>query len=170
MGSKTIGRSLVNAVEGETSGSPGRSPVLKVQRTWLWGKETRRPALVLSFAAPGQVLDASLIPGTNLDAELVYFPGGFPLRALVKKQNTVPVSGIFYCRFCQLAGSLPGVLLRLLTANPWLDLYPMMLHDVTPFQAHEGWGVKDTGGCFLPIGAGFSQVWTLLALSGGTPL
>src|SRR5207244_102092 len=39
---------------------------LRVQRTWLQGKESGRFALVLQFAAPGQAAEMSLILGTVL--------------------------------------------------------------------------------------------------------
>ncbi len=60
---------------------------LKVQRNWLWGQTTGRAALVLSFAAGNQPLDVSLVPGTGIDAELVFFPSSWPLRALVKERH-----------------------------------------------------------------------------------
>src|SRR5262249_47077482 len=52
---------------------------LRAQRTWLWGRESRRWALVLSFAYQGaMVLDATLTPGTTIEGELVFFPSSFP--------------------------------------------------------------------------------------------
>ena len=64
---------LGKRVTEETLGPGSRASLLKVQRTWLWGTQTQQTALILHFAAPGQMLDASLIPGTSFDAELVYF-------------------------------------------------------------------------------------------------
>ncbi len=54
---------------------------LRVQRTWLIGENTRRPALCLSFAAGGQPLDVSLVPGMVIEAELAFHPSAAPLRA-----------------------------------------------------------------------------------------
>src|SRR6266511_853677 len=48
---------------------------LTVRRVWLRGRDLGRPALVLSFAAPGQPLDGSLVVGTTVDAELAFYPG-----------------------------------------------------------------------------------------------
>ncbi|WP_262379402.1 SWIM zinc finger domain-containing protein [Nonomuraea sp. PA05] len=56
---------------------------LTARRVWLRGRHTGRPALILSFAPQGQPLDASLVTGTTIDADLTYYPGAAPLRALV---------------------------------------------------------------------------------------
>ena len=56
---------------------------IRARRTWLQGRETGRPALVLSFAPVGQVLDDTLTAGTVADADLVFYLGAVPLRAIV---------------------------------------------------------------------------------------
>ncbi|MDQ2814689.1 MAG: SWIM zinc finger domain-containing protein, partial [Actinomycetota bacterium] len=56
---------------------------LRVRRTWLHGRTSGRYALVLSFAAAGQLLDGSLTPGTEADAEMAFYPAAVPMRALV---------------------------------------------------------------------------------------
>src|SRR4029434_7811224 len=64
---------------------------LRGQRTGFFEATTNRPALCLSCsAAPNQPLDVSLVPGTTLDAELVFFPSAWPLRALVKERHGSP--------------------------------------------------------------------------------
>ncbi|WP_246083386.1 SWIM zinc finger family protein [Nonomuraea diastatica] len=64
---------------------------LTARKVWLRGRRTGRPALVLSFAPQGQSLDASLVTGTTIDADLAYYPGAAPLRALVAaRHGTVP--------------------------------------------------------------------------------
>nr|SBO98929.1 FIG01127675: hypothetical protein [Nonomuraea gerenzanensis] len=60
---------------------------LTARRVWLRGRHTGRPALILSFAPQGQPLDASLVTGTTIDADLTYYPGAAPLRALVATRH-----------------------------------------------------------------------------------
>ncbi|MEV0613055.1 SWIM zinc finger family protein [Nonomuraea sp. NPDC050404] len=60
---------------------------LTARRVWLRGRRTGRPALILSFAPQGQPLDASLVTGTTIDADLTYYPGAAPLRALVATRH-----------------------------------------------------------------------------------
>lgn len=142
---------------------------LRVQRTWLWGAACARPALLLAFAAPGQPLDRSLVPGTALDAELVYFPAAYPLRALVKQRYGPPAP----------IGSAPGyadihaatlAYSAALAAFTWLERFPMPLQAVTPTRVGEGWAVRDHAGQMLPLAPGFAHGWRLLALSSGRPL
>ncbi|MEV4070927.1 SWIM zinc finger family protein [Nonomuraea fuscirosea] len=62
---------------------------LTARRVWLRGRRTGRPALILSFAPQGQALDASLVTGTTIDADLTYYPGAAPLRALVATRHAI---------------------------------------------------------------------------------
>src|SRR5262249_5681788 len=57
---------------------------LRVQRIWLWGEQSGRAALILHFTHAQQPLDASFVTGAVIEAELVFFPGAYPLRAIVK--------------------------------------------------------------------------------------
>jgi hypothetical protein len=60
---------------------------LTARRVWLRGHDTGRAALVLSFAATGQALDASLVTGAVIDADVCFYPGAAPLRALVSTRH-----------------------------------------------------------------------------------
>src|SRR6202008_2678187 len=56
---------------------------LRVQRTWLWGLDGERPALLLDFAPPNMPLDPGPPVGMALEGDLAFYPGAVPLRALV---------------------------------------------------------------------------------------
>src|SRR5439155_430283 len=122
---------------------------LRTQRTWLWrdvgvggwglGVGLRPPnpqpptpnpfvpaALVLHFAHRSGQLDTTLVPGTCLDAELVFYPSGYPLRALAKERHGPP----------EPVRSLPGyagvgealaAYGSALAASPWLERFPVAL-------------------------------------------
>jgi hypothetical protein len=142
---------------------------LRVQRTWLWGETHARPALILAFAAPGQPLDRSLVPGTTLDAELVYFPGAYPLRALVQQRHGPPTPTIGAPGYADLADATAAYA-SALAVFTWLERFPMPLQAVTPTRIGERWTIRDGAGRALPLAAGFAHGWRLLALSGGRPL
>jgi hypothetical protein len=138
---------------------------IRTRRTWLRGRRTGRTALVLSFAAVGQSLDDSLTVGTETDADLAFYPGSCPLRALVAtRYDTVP------------AGSPPGVTVAgllsgyaaALGADPWLDTWPAVL-DATPARAPRPC-LYDAAGDAVPLHPGAGDCWPLFALSGGHPL
>jgi hypothetical protein len=143
---------------------------LTVRRTWLWGKRTARAALVLDFAVGRQPLDTSLVPGTGFEGEVVFYPSGAPLRALVKSrgegsraaevpadesQNTI---GANLVRFA-----------RALGANPWLMRWPMVLPRTRVVCSGDRW-LLGQGEQMLPLSPAFArgiQLWRLLAATGG---
>ena len=139
---------------------------IRSRRTWLRGRKTGRPALVLSFAAPGLALDDSLIVGTDLDADLVFYPGAVPLRAVVLAKHDAATGGS-PPDGDTIAGLLAGYAAAL-AADPWLDSWPAVL-DVTPARSPVP-AVADTDGDGLPVHPGAGPCWPLFALSGGRPV
>jgi hypothetical protein len=141
---------------------------LKVQRTWLRGRSTRRMCLVLDFAAGGQPLDQSLIPGTRFDADVRFYPGSRPLRGLIisRHPDHEPVD-----RFDGEDGVEAALtaFAELLAANPFLERGPISLESVQPHQSAEGWFVVDSKGKALRLGGG-PACWRILAMSGGRPM
>jgi hypothetical protein len=140
---------------------------LRTQRTWLFGVDSGRPALCLSFSAsPSQPLDMSLIPGTTVDAEMAFFPTAWPLRALVKRRDGSPRSDLPAFPHASLAEAC-AFAASALTANPWLERVPFALTAVTPLQRPHGWGVRDGAGAAVALNASEQQAWVLSALAGG---
>jgi hypothetical protein len=146
---------------------------LRTRRTWLWGQEHHRPALVLHFAFGTQPLPDGLVAGTLLDAEVVFYPGAAPLRALVKPSTTPPApmeptTGFGYPDIATATGAYAAALAR----NPWMERFPMALQEVTLvcYNSNGGWGVRDREQRTLTFAPHFAQSWHILALSRGHPL
>jgi hypothetical protein len=142
---------------------------LRTQRRWLWGETTGRPALVLHFAFGTALLDTSLVPGTVLDAELVFFPGACPLRALVKDRFAPPEPIADPPGHDTLEAALAGYAAAL-GRNPWIERFPLALRAVQPVRRGEAWQVRDASGAYLLLSPQFATPWKLMALSGGQPL
>ncbi|MDL4819503.1 SWIM zinc finger family protein [Actinomadura opuntiae] len=137
---------------------------LTTRRVWLRGRETGLPALVLSFAAPGAALDASLVVGTEVDADLAFYPGAQPLRALVAERHGPAVPA------APAGTSIAGFLdehAAALANDPWLDRWPATLDGVRLAQG-DGLHVVDEAGDALPVR--MADPWRLLAVSGGGPV
>jgi hypothetical protein len=142
---------------------------LKIQRTWLWGEKTKEFALILDFAYGNQVLDVSLITGTKIEAELIFFPSAYPLRAIMKEKKSSPQ----LIEEMQGEQSINEALLsysQALASLPWLEQYPMLLSNVIPVKNEANWFIKDQENKAILINQKFSQNWQLLAISGGHPL
>ncbi|WP_285703183.1 SWIM zinc finger family protein [Microtetraspora sp. NBRC 16547] len=160
---------------------------LIARRVWLRGRETGRAALVLSFAPVGQALDASLVSGTTVDADLAFYPGSAPLRALVARRHGAvqagPPPGLSAAR-------IPGLLAGVLAGDPWTESWPVVLSGVVPAN-DGGWlladpgpldsgpldsGPLDSGPDLVPevsglrLDSSIGTPWRLLAVSGGHPV
>ena len=139
---------------------------LRAQRVWLWGERSGRAALVLSFAHGRQPLDASLVAGVVIDAELVFFPGACPLRAIVKQRHGSPAAPERMSGYSKIADA-HGALVGALAANPWLEKFPAPLLNVTPLRRGDAWFVRDAEDRTLKLAPRFEFGWTMAALSGG---
>jgi hypothetical protein len=138
---------------------------LKVQRTWLTGKGTGRLALILEFAHSSQPLDTTLRTGMEVDAEIVYFPGSVPQRAIVKSRDVVESStGLPSTSVSIQAASASHR--AAVSANPWLERTAFTLAKCRLILDGERWFVQDDGG-ILPLPANYAEGWKLAAISGG---
>ncbi|HEV8173921.1 MAG TPA: SWIM zinc finger family protein, partial [Actinoplanes sp.] len=138
---------------------------LITRRTWLHGADGGRFALLLAFAAPGQTLATDVVPGTELDADLCFYPGALPMRALVAERYGTPrpltaPAGAHGSR-AALAGWTAA-----LAAEPWRYDCPVLLAGVVPSE--DGWLI-DPAGEALPLAPGHREPWWLLAAAGGAP-
>lgn len=142
---------------------------LRAQRIWLWGKAMGKAALILNFAYGKQSLDTSLVIGTSIEAELVFFDSAYPLRAIVKTRHGSPrqiqqISGYSRIR------KMMSIYAQALSGNPWLEQFPVLLSEIIPFQQQGKWLIRDVANNQLAIMPSFNQGWQLLAVSGGHPV
>src|SRR5579884_2608419 len=141
---------------------------LRVQRTWLFGKESKRSALLLQFSAAGTPFPEIYPLGTAQKAELLFWPGAYPQRARFasRRGEAVPIT-------TSLPGeeSIDNVLANVASAlarQPWLERFLCVLHNVTPILHNDSWYVRDSIGKALPLAKG--DYWQMFALSGGYPV
>ncbi|MHB9759312.1 SWIM zinc finger family protein [Streptomyces sp. BYX5S] len=147
---------------------------LTTRRIWLYGAESGRTVLLLSYGAAGRAPALALPPGRTLDAEVSVFPGAGALRAELGDQFAAP----------DVSGARPeGVDVTTglaaygtaLAADPWLESWPVTLADVIPTRTPEGhWQLADSAGKLaLPLtesAASSPGLWRLVATSGGAPV
>jgi hypothetical protein len=141
---------------------------IRIQRTWLWGEERGAPALLLDFAPPNGRFFPDVEVGTVIDADVVFYPGSWPHRAVVLTRHSDPAP----------LGVMPGwptldaalaAHAEALAANPWLERWPMVLSGVVA----TGHGLRDVDGNAIGLrfdGDGDEVLWRLLAMSGGRPV
>jgi hypothetical protein len=157
-------RWLVTGIrEGEESEN------LFYRRTWLLGEETGQQALLLDFNWNQQGYRESWPLGMVFDGKLHYYPGNFPLRALVagfqkNEEPFVGLSGIFSFR------EWPDFLGQALAGNPWLHTLPCLFAAVRPVWENEQQWLLDNEDEALPLQIEDRAFWKIMALSGGHPI
>jgi hypothetical protein len=147
---------------------------LTARRIWLYGRESGRPALLLSFAPAGRSPEIAMHVGSVVDAELSYYPGAQPLRAALGARHSAAETGCV-----PPGGTVTDALASYgaaLSEDPWLDAWPTVLTDVVPIDGGKSGGVRQLadaeGELALPIAPGTSStaLWKLTAMAGGAPV
>jgi hypothetical protein len=145
------------------------------RRSWLFGQNSGRTALVLEFAFGSQPFATALVPQGKYAGELVFYPGLLPLRAapvnLVYKGSAADATPPGQ-RIADLLESYASALAR----QPWLRQWPAALGPVLPSPLPDGsWllhsAAEATEPLTLPLRVVDEEVaWQWLAFSGGQPL
>lgn len=140
---------------------------IRSRSTWLRGARSGRWALLPHYSAGGQGFEVALAPGTEFDGALCFYPGAWPLRALVKEQmdlrpiaETPPAPPLDTALDDHAAA---------LSVQPFLERYPMLLAGAVPDGADRT-RLVTADGRQLTLHPTFRHAVYLLALSGGHPL
>ena len=137
------------------------------QRTWLYGEDSGEVAVLLDFAAAGGALRVPHVLGSVLDVELALYPGSAPRRALLAGEPTVTTGDGFPAPRTVLGALDLAAGWR--AANPWLSRIPMSLGAVTVVPGDDGAVLVDVDDTAIAL-APDTDVWPLLAMSGGHPV
>ncbi len=141
---------------------------LTIQRDWLYGTQSKRFALILNFAYRSAPIQNLVVPGTATQAELVFYPGNYAIRAAIK------VIGSNSSKF-HTPELLPNwdaaqqLYCQILSLSPWADNIPMFIANVLPVMQQGRWYLKDTDNFVMPLDASFDiqKLYQILAISGG---
>jgi hypothetical protein len=140
---------------------------LDTRRVWLHGAASGRWAVIMSFAPPGGMLDATVMAGHVLHARLHFYPGAGQFRAVVGEQSsattgsTMPPAESFSevrARFAQLVAS-----------DPWAVRMPAVIQAV-PVPDVGRWRLRAGDGACCDIIDLPEEPWPLLARSAGEPI
>jgi hypothetical protein len=142
---------------------------LRVQHTWLRAAEARQLALVLEFAAGPAPLPVNYTLGQVVDAEMVYFDGCPPLRALEKSRHGLKARRLSFAHADDIA-TMQSAYAAALARNPWLGRRPVVLGPVRPVIDADRLYLSDAELRRIPVVAEFAHAWNVLALAGSGPL
>jgi len=143
------------------------------RRVWLLGRQTKQYALLLDFSFNNMGYEQHWRTGHIYEGELIYYPGSYPLRALLKEANPTGENLTSLRGNSGLEAFLEGYA-EALSANPWLANFPCCLQEVIPVSVDSREGEKvilvDAEKKVVPLLINEETSWTLLALSGGHAL
>lgn len=142
---------------------------VRAQRTWLWGLQSQRPAVIVDFARPGMAFTWDLWPGNVLPASIARYPGSAPLRVVVAERCGEPEPGGPPPAWDDLE-ALADARATAFTANPWLESWPVSVTEVVPDHRRGRWFLIDRRGRTSDLRVADEAGWRLLALSGGRPV
>lgn len=138
------------------------------ERNWLYGTQSNQYALVLQFIVRGQGGQFTFTPGLFIQAELVFFPGVAPLRAIVKKQIASNAVNHFsaFSNWQQVA-DMETILSQKI---PVRSERPFIVEQLKPVQYNNRWYLQDAAQKMMLLKNEHKNIWKLLALSGGEAL
>lgn len=148
-----------------------REDRITVQRTWLaagGAAGSTTWAMVLAFGAFGNEVTSEYEVGTAFDADVHWYPGGIPLRAVIGRihgERTNRAAGPTPASIAEALGACGWALAR----EPWIERYPMCIAVVPAPVGNGRWVLADPTGS-IPVSAAFTRVAELVCVSGGEPV
>jgi hypothetical protein len=139
---------------------------LTTEMVWFWGRKTGRFAYHLQFFAGSQITELLLMPGTVLHGELAFYPGSFPLRALIKSQQqtttTLPeINGITSIE------EVKEKVADTLSVLPFLENIPFLLQNAGLAMENNRLIITDSGSKGLALLNKKEELYRLLASTKG---
>src|SRR5581483_1426579 len=116
-----------------------------------------------------QPFEASLIAGTSFEAELVFYPSAWPMRAMIKARFGA-AAGLEALPGAPSIAAAAGKYAEALAACPWIERVGWSLSSVTPYYVAGSWRLRDSEGREVPLPPRYSRGWQLAAASGGKPI
>jgi len=141
---------------------------LRIEKVWLFGQKTERFAMILNFYAGAQMPTQVYMPGSVLEAEVVYYPETFPLRILVKE--TFTTKEIIKPFGIENLDLMTSRITDVLAINPFIEEIPFLFNSVSIRKEAEDWFLADAKNkCFL-LNNSAEECRQILATSLGNPM
>lgn len=143
---------------------------LRTEHIWLYGQQTNRFALLLNFYGGNQTPEHHLVFSSVINAELVYFPGSFPLRAIIKSQQSTVINKAIGLSANKNTQSVYDGITDVLSKNPFVEQLPFFVGDALICYNESEWFLKDNDNKALPLANIEEECWSMLAFSKGNPV
>ncbi|SDE25576.1 SWIM zinc finger family protein [Pedobacter soli] len=139
---------------------------LRTEKIWMYGKGTKRYALIINFYTAVQVNTNNIVSGNVICAELVFYPSPSPLRALfkgeVQKENSQLLPET-QNHIADLFSHVSG----LLTVNPFVEEIPFLLSSIKVVFENEAWLLVDADQKTILLSNLEDECWLILSITKG---
>jgi hypothetical protein len=142
---------------------------ITAETTWFHGRQSGRFALLLNYFAWGQRPTDLWVVGHALQAELVYYPATYLLRALVKTQAEQAPDGKFPPGGLASLEALKDQVADILAVAPFAEQLPFLLTELRLSIQGQHYYLADQQGKGLPLANGQQVGWQVAALTKGRP-
>ncbi|KAA3437150.1 SWIM zinc finger family protein [Rufibacter hautae] len=140
---------------------------LTTERIWLFGLKSQRFALLLNFYPLGQMPQFSIVVGSAISAEVVFYSAVFSLRALLKNQHGMGVSEVPIAE-----PNFKVVLQKVaeaLSVQPFMEQIPFLVEQVRVVHQKGVWYLVDKENLSLRLLNPEVDGWRTLATTGSAP-
>lgn len=128
---------------------------LVIQRTWLCGCINQQKAMLLQFGTKFTPLQNMIAPGSIIEAEVAYFPGVFPHRAIIRKQKSVLPAFRHQPEFDNDLSIILDRQIDLAAQYPWVNEQTYMLNNARIIHLRNRWHIMDHKKAIMPLHASF---------------
>jgi len=124
---------------------------IAVQKNWLLGCTSNRSALILHFATQFSHFETAILPGSIITAELAFFPSVTPLRAVIKKQESLENHLQTMPNMCNSFDEILSLNTNLLSKNPFTQDLLITLNNARIVLAKKRWLLCDEHKNAMPL-------------------
>jgi len=140
---------------------------ITTEKIWLYGYDHQQFALLLNFYAGNQLPQHIYNTGNTLHADLCFYPGVRPIRAIIKQQHALQPG------FAELPGvsSLQTGLEQIadqLATQPFVVNIPFILSEMKIIFDKGSWYLQDQDQFIFSLSNSEEHCWDILAISKGT--
>ena len=124
---------------------------ITIQRNWMLGIKSNRTALLLNFGTKFSAIENTVLPGMILEAELAWFPGVLPERAVIKQQRRVAktwsASPMAFSSWLEVQEHK----IERLRINPWSNDHIIVLQKARMINNGQQWMIADAERNVFPV-------------------
>jgi len=139
------------------------------RKIWMQGKDTQEMALLVEYDYTGAGFEGEFKVGEPVKAEVVYYPGAYPLRVVIKHRYPPEKQAAQIVTYENLE-AMQSAYAEALSQNPWLSAFPCTLVEVTPICYESRFYLVDKSKHKVELETKEQAGWSLLSMSGGKPV